>query len=674
MILNKLEEYKLGTARRVRFGASSATTESREKHFVPSLSTPALPTMDTIDEHTSAHPPTSPDMQPSKLSKSNMSMSSLMAPMIHVSTTSGSEYSKNSNHTVLIRTASVRSDESDGVIPHSNTDISVATNDSLGASLKQQQGRHSWKVSEAGTVILRTSSILDQKEIKEINQMETTPPVYVSSPAVGAIEVDMHNDLDALVESLRNANYEESTHFDEYHEALVSITTHWDRDHTAKRLKYMNATHNYSNWVILDLLGVLNAQMGNTDLAIKFHSEAIAKSSNRYIEAMHNYAYLLHRLGDEQNDLLAVKLYKMALKVNDSFAHCWLHYGNLLEDAGKLKEAAELYRKAIEIRPTNAAFHLDLANVLDDLGLFRKATESYRQCIELQPNDPVYHWNYGISLENQCFYHKAEDAYKCAINLDPMCIDAHLNYAHMLETQVTPQHRKAMKEYEILLEIPEMAQATDIMGKLARLYDRFGAVDKAEEMYIQILRLEPENEEAYIEFAAYLTRLNRIEDANACFQAGLRHVQTPKLQDSYIQFLKDINNVYNRPQNRGGVPHGATHKMANSKTYALRRTVAGNMRSPTTLSSSSSTTVSSTGSNGNAPMGGLTQLTGSGGGYGGYNKPYVPPSPFISTTKAPSPAPPPAAARQQSAGRNGEAQRGVNGMVTTVDEQGCIVM
>lgn len=110
--------------------------------------------------------------------------------------------------------------------------------------------------SEAGTVIMR-ESLIDQKEI---NRIETVVPNYASSPPAGPIEPDMHNDLSALVDNLRNAKYEENKHFDEYHEALVSLTTNWDRERTEKRLKYMNATNNYSNWVILDLLGVLNAQ------------------------------------------------------------------------------------------------------------------------------------------------------------------------------------------------------------------------------------------------------------------------------------------------------------------------------------------------------------------------------------------------------------------------------
>ena len=104
-------------------------------------------------------------------------------------------------------------------------------------------------------------SLTDHKEIIGPSAISAVSSInYVSSPVAGPIEPDMHSDLGALIESLKNAKYGGNPHFDEYHEALVSVTTNWDRDRTEKRLKYLNATHNYSNWVILDLLGVLNAQ------------------------------------------------------------------------------------------------------------------------------------------------------------------------------------------------------------------------------------------------------------------------------------------------------------------------------------------------------------------------------------------------------------------------------
>ena len=93
LILIKIEEYRTAhNPRRVRFGASE--------------STPALPfstlTMETIDEASSAQPPASPDI---KTAKGNISVSSLMTPLAHGISASGSvEYSNATNRTFLVRT------------------------------------------------------------------------------------------------------------------------------------------------------------------------------------------------------------------------------------------------------------------------------------------------------------------------------------------------------------------------------------------------------------------------------------------------------------------------------------------------------------------------------------------------------------------------------------------
>eukprot|EP01084_Bolivina_argentea_P216792 368219_1 len=422
-------------------------------------------------------------------------------------------------------------------------------------------------LSDAGTVVIRHGAAYSASHSQYTHTPGHTAEAAVLSPSMPPILMDMHHDVNLLIEQLEQAKCHNNIHYDEYHEALVNVTSNWDRERQLKNLKYMNSKGNYSNHVVLDLLGVLHAQLGSTDDAIKYHTDAIRVSNNQYIEAMHNYAYLLHRIGDKENDLLSVKYYKMALSINESFAHCWLHFGNLLEDEGKLKDAVAMYRKAITIRPTNAAFHLDLANVLDDLGDFGEASGEYLKCVELQPNDPVYHWNYAISLENQCFYHKAEEAYKRAIDLDFNCVDAHINYAHMLENRSSPQYRKALNQYEIILKLPEMMHNTEIMLKCAKLHARFGNNEKTEALYMNILQLDPTIEDTYILFAKFLTDQNRIEDANACYQAGIRQIQTPKLQNEYIKFLKDINTIYNTKKNQNGnTRNGAPRSINTSGT------------------------------------------------------------------------------------------------------------
>ena len=235
---------------------------------------------------------------------------------------------------------------------------------------------------------------------------------------------DINNDLTNLISALYSADIRDHN-WDEFHEALVSVTSAWDRD-VSEQIINDSIIKNPDNYAAYDLMGVLYAQRNETELAFKYHSQAIKIKSN-YVQAYHNYGYLCHRIGGEKYDILAVRYFEKALRYNPSFAYCWLHYGNLLEDRGEPKEALEMYLKAIRIRPNCAPFHLDLANLYDDQDDYVKAREHYVQCIKLAPNDAVYHWNYAISLENQKQYDLALKYYTSAMALDDQCVDAPFN-------------------------------------------------------------------------------------------------------------------------------------------------------------------------------------------------------------------------------------------------------
>ena len=430
-----------------------------------------------------------------------------------------------------------------------------------GMSLRRLQSHRSYddhspqqSLSDAGTMIVRGSTAFSGNY-----SMDMLSPSLHSMHSI-PIQIDMHADLNALIAKFQSAESANNAKYDDLHEELVEITSNWDRVRSEKELKYLNAKGNYCDYVVLDLLAVLNAQLGKTEIAVKYHLDSIKRSNGEYIEAMHNIAYLLHRMGEFADSR---RYFEQALNINPHFAHCWLHFGNLLEDESKNEAAAKCYKKAISLRPNKAAFHLDLANLLDDMDAFADASKEYLRCIELSPNDAVYHWNYAISLENQCFYHRAEEAYKRAIALDAECLDARINFAHLLCNLPIPKFRQALREYIHLLKQPAMAQNTDIMLKCAKLHAHFDEDDEAELLFMNVLQIDPAMEECYILFANHLTNKNRIEDANACYQAGIRHVQSAKLQGKYIAFLQDINNVYNKPQSKNKAP--VFHKKASSR-------------------------------------------------------------------------------------------------------------
>eukprot|EP00485_Elphidium_margaritaceum_P016054 CAMPEP_0202728686 /NCGR_PEP_ID=MMETSP1385-20130828/185752_1 /ASSEMBLY_ACC=CAM_ASM_000861 /TAXON_ID=933848 /ORGANISM="Elphidium margaritaceum" /LENGTH=704 /DNA_ID=CAMNT_0049394937 /DNA_START=30 /DNA_END=2144 /DNA_ORIENTATION=- len=625
-------------SKKVRFGANGSTLR--------------------IVQETQDHSPNT-DMHPDDIllmhhvgASGNLSGSSGHGNLRHNLSAPGKESPYSSQtHLSLARSVSARSDDScDDNLMRKQSSRSVR-------SYTEHSIAHSIAFSDAGTVVMRPS-VFDGNDLGLASQptfehdasfARSTPsspalPVSsVSSPnAMPPLMMDMHSNLQQLVTALEHAKCQNNPNYDEYHEALVNVTAHWEHGQSEKTLKYLDAQANGNNYVVLDLLGVLCAQIGRTDEAISYHHAAIEKSNHKYIEAMHNFAYLLHHIGDKTQFLHSKQWYKTALSINDKFAHCWLHYGNLLEDEGDMKEAMRMYLKAIAIRPRNAAFHLDLANVLDDVHDFHGAAQHYEKCIELQPNDAVYHWNYAISLENQSHFARAEEAYKRAIRLDYQCVDAHINYAHMLENQPCPQYEKALQQYELILKMPEMDNNPEIMLKCGKLHEYFSEFAKCESVYMSVIQMDPTFEDAYILFAAYLTNQNRIEDANACYQAGLRQVQSPKLQEHYIQFLKDINSVYN-------------HSRAKASTTNTRSGIKQTLNSLDTGSNDSGSGHSADSAN---------ALNG---------KSYVPQTPFISSSTKGAPQQFPSASDQRKVIKvRGNPK--TTAAAGSTPEEGCIVM
>ena len=323
--------------------------------------------------------------------------------------------------------------------------------------------------------------------------------ISVSIPTIP----DMNNDTNSLINSLYNANIFDDN-WDEYHEALVSVTSNWDRDIAEQTIKE-NLIKNPLNYAAYDLLGVLNAQRNETDLAFGYHSKSIEIKPN-YIQALHNYGYLCHRLGNDKNDIIGIRYFEKALNINKNFGHCWLHYGNLLEDKGDLEGSLKMYIKAIQIRPNCAPFHLDLANLSDDLNEFNKAKEHYIKCIKLAPNDAVYHWNFAISLENQKNYDLALKYYTQAIRLDEKCVDAPYNLGHMYENMEIPKYRLALNCYEKVLRIQNDHEQS--LLRCANIRQKLGHYSQCEQ-----------SDTAYIKFGDFLASRNRSEDANSCFQA-----------------------------------------------------------------------------------------------------------------------------------------------------------
>ena len=191
------------------------------------------------------------------------------------------------------------------------------------------------------------------------------------------------------------------------------------------------------------------------------------------------------------------------------------------------------------------------------IGNFSNAEKHYEICLQLSPNESVYYWNYAIALEGQKRYFKAENHYKRAIHIDKHCVDAYLNYALLLKNKPSPNIKKSFMLFEKAYDIDDSNE--DLLIEYSKLcYNNLSVYKsnlieynkltlKCELLYQKLIMINKYNPEYYLLYAQLLSDLNRIEDANTCYQRGMQtcnEQESKIIQKEYEKFLLNISNKY----------------------------------------------------------------------------------------------------------------------------------
>ncbi|HXP95072.1 MAG TPA: tetratricopeptide repeat protein [Telmatospirillum sp.] len=158
----------------------------------------------------------------------------------------------------------------------------------------------------------------------------------------------------------------------------------------------------------LNLLGVVFAQTGRHDMAIRHIGDAISRSN-------HNASF--------HNNL-----------------------GEAFRLRGLLSEAAQAFRQALVLDPAYAEAHNNLGATRHAMGLLDEATGHYRHAIDLKGNYPEALNNIGAAFQEQNQLDAAAAHYRQAIVLKPAYAEAHSNLGTVLLCR--GQFAEGWREYE----------------------------------------------------------------------------------------------------------------------------------------------------------------------------------------------------------------------------------
>ncbi len=189
--------------------------------------------------------------------------------------------------------------------------------------------------------------------------------------------------------------------------------------------------------------------------------------------------------------------------------------GAALAASGDYAQAALAFTHATDLDPANGEAWFQLANALYQTEQFDRAAASYERAIASRPLHPESHHNLGVIRMMQQRNGEARDCFRQAVALRSDYPEAHNNLA-ILE-QLAGHHDDAEREYAIAARGGFRSAG---LNRARSLEDR-GDLERASEVYRELLRTSPEWPDAHLNFGNTLLALGDSEQAIAQYRRAL---------------------------------------------------------------------------------------------------------------------------------------------------------
>lgn len=296
----------------------------------------------------------------------------------------------------------------------------------------------------------------------------------------------------------------------------------------AERACHRGLTQDSGAGDVYTALGNLYRVSGQPDEAATKFEQAIALNS-RNVNAYSGLADTYKQRNDSER---AEVMYQRAIDIQPGYWRGHLEMGRFLYYAGRLPESIESFRRVVNLAPDNATGHLDLGSSFYLLGDFEHAAEAWRKSIELEPSASAY-MNVGSSYFFLGQFDDAAEMYEKASKLAPDDFevwgslgDAY-RYTDENQALALPAYEKATELGEDLLEISQSDAL--IIAPLAQYHAHYGNRERAAELIVMALELEPEN--IYVQYFSAVTyiRLGDNEKAISAIEKAVQLGYPPNL-------------------------------------------------------------------------------------------------------------------------------------------------
>jgi tetratricopeptide (TPR) repeat protein len=199
-------------------------------------------------------------------------------------------------------------------------------------------------------------------------------------------------------------------------------------------------------------------------------------------EALWRYGNLLQHLNKDHMN--AAAMYLLAIEADPENPNALGAYGMLLTNQFQDYDVAEgFFRRALDADESNGEVLHGFGVMLHDVGKHDEAEKYFRRAVQSQPDHPVYLYNLAILLHLvQSKFHDAADTYE-------RCLQLEKGPFHTEELVLN-----CMSSYAVLLD------------------DCLRDYDRAEEMYLKVLQIQPGDTRSLSNYARLLQNVRHDYD------------------------------------------------------------------------------------------------------------------------------------------------------------------
>ncbi|MFH1964642.1 MAG: tetratricopeptide repeat protein, partial [Acidobacteriota bacterium] len=178
--------------------------------------------------------------------------------------------------------------------------------------------------------------------------------------------------------------------------------------------------------------------------------------------------------------------------------------------ANEPASAEAMFRKALEINPENVEAHLSLGYLLGKREEYEEAAFHLKEVIRIDPGSAKAHSNLGYVFMRKGDRGEAFGSFFRAVQLNSRMVEAHLGMGVLRLEQ--GDFDLAENRFRIVLGL-EQNNISAGVGLAKALRQQVGKKDKALEVIIDIVRMDPNHVEALLETGEILAEMGRNSEA-----------------------------------------------------------------------------------------------------------------------------------------------------------------